>query len=375
MRVLFLSGLTGFGLGGAQTEVIRLVDGIRRLDVSVACVIDHLPGELSGIEHFTLEYPPGENAGRQVAEAVSQFKPDCVHLVGGGIGLLRAVDSLQLTVPWVFTAHNLPPFERIFPYVHGNNSLHYFLRHLRALPNVVVWKRFLRGGGFANVIAHSSAVAEHLAEYGCPGGKVVLIPFGCDAPKVGAADSSPFPADAEPRILTIAGFAHHKGIHDYLLVIKRLVVDYPKLAYRMIGNARDDSYLKFLQRRVKELGLDQSVQFIRNGPESVKLAALGSADLYVQPSHEEGFCLAFIDAAMVVPRVLGTRTGEMAGVVQGEPGGRVVQPMDIGALERETRELLGVNVSDVNLQERRTRLLDRYSWAKYLQAHVKAYQG
>jgi glycosyltransferase involved in cell wall biosynthesis len=97
--------------------------------------------------------------------------------------------------------------------------------------------------------------------------------------------------------------------------------------------------------------------------------------LYVQPSHEEGFCLAFIDAAMVVPRVLGTRTGEMAGVVQGEPGGRVVQPMDIGALERETRELLGVNVSDVNLQERRTRLLDRYSWAKYLQAHVKAYQG
>jgi glycosyltransferase involved in cell wall biosynthesis len=374
LRVLFLSGLTGFGLGGAQTEFIRLVDGIRHLDVVPACAIDHQPTELSGIPHFALEYPPGPNARQQIANAVEKFHPDCVHLVGGGIGLLRDVDSLHLTLPWVFTAHNLPPFERIFPYAYGNNSLHYFLRDFRALPNVVAWKRFLRRGGFRNVMAHNSTVAEHLAQYGCPQKKIVLIPFGCDAPNTEPPDSSPFPADADPKILTVAGFAHHKGIHDYLPAIKRLTADYPNLAYHVIGQSRDDGYLKFLNRRAAALGLERNVQFVRNASEAVKRAAMSSASLYVQPSHEEGFCLAFIEAAMMVPRILGTRTGEMAAVVQGDPTGRVVATMDVAALERETRELLRVDVPAENLERRRTRLLDRYSWAKYLQGHLSTYQ-
>ncbi len=376
MRVLFLSGLTGFGLGGAQTEFIRLVDGIRRLDVIAGCAIDHLPGEISGAVHFPLEYPPGQNAGRQVADAVAQFKPDCVHLVGGGIGFLRSVDSLSLSVPWVFTAHNLPPFERIFPHVYGNNSLHYFLRGVRALPNVIAWKKFLRGGGFRNVIAHGSVVAGHLEKYGCPAGKIVVIPFGCDLPPdVTTAEPSPFLADAEPKILTVAGFAHHKGIHDYLNAIKLLTVDYPKLAYRVIGNARDEGYWKFLHRRVEELQLNQNVQFFRNASDAVRRAALSSATLYVQPSHEEGFCLAFFEAAMMVPRILGTRTGEMAAVVREDSAGRVVEPMDVAGLERETRELLRVEVSGEDLLRRRNQLLEGYSWGKYLEGHLRAYQG
>jgi glycosyltransferase involved in cell wall biosynthesis len=374
LRVLFLSGLTGFGLGGAQTELIRLVDGIRRLDVVPACAIDHQPEELSGVTHFDLEYPPGDEARRQVVEAVSQFKPDCVHLVGGGIGFLRAVDSLQLRVPWVFTAHNLPPFERIFPYFHGNNSLHYFLRNLRALPSVMAWKRFLRNGKFKNVIAHSVGVAEHLAQYGCPAAKIRVIPFGCDVAEPGVG-SSPFPADAEPRILTIAGFAHHKGIHDYLEVVKRLTADYPKLTYLVIGNSRGEEYLGFLNRRIKQLGLERNVELIRNASDAVKQAALCSATLYVQPSHEEGFCLAFFEGAMMVPRILGTRAGEMAAVVEEDAGGRVVTSMDLGALERATRELLGANVPAENLERRRERLSEWYSWARYLDGHLRIYEG
>ena len=65
--------------------------------------------------------------------------------------------------------------------MYGNNSLHYFLRDVRALPNMIAWKRFSQGGGFGSVIRHSRAVADHLVHYGCPAGKVVLIPFGCDA--------------------------------------------------------------------------------------------------------------------------------------------------------------------------------------------------
>ena len=171
-------------------------------------------------------------------------------------------------------------------------------------------------------------------------------------------------------ILTIAGFAHHKGIHDYLHVIKSLIGDYPKLAYRVIGQNRDEGCLQFLNRQIAALGLEQNVQLIRNASDAIKRGALSSASLYVQPSHEEGFCLAFIEAAMVVPRILGTATGEMAGIVQGDVAGRVVAPMDIAALQRQTRELLQVRASPEDLQQRRGRLLERYSWEKYLRGHV-----
>ena len=114
MRILFVSGLTGFGLGGAQTEFIRLVQGIRKRDVVPGCAIDRLPSELARCSALCAGISAGGECGAAGERGDSQFKPDCVHLVGGGIGFLRAVDCLNLSVPWVFTAHNLPPFERIF---------------------------------------------------------------------------------------------------------------------------------------------------------------------------------------------------------------------------------------------------------------------
>ncbi len=62
MKVLFVTGLTGFGIGGARTEEIRLVRGSADKGLAVAMCSDVLAGELVGITHYRLDYPPGENA-------------------------------------------------------------------------------------------------------------------------------------------------------------------------------------------------------------------------------------------------------------------------------------------------------------------------
>ncbi len=370
MRVLFVSGLTGFASGGVQTEMVRLVGGARDRGVDLAFVVDKMPGPLAGVRQFPFTYPPGPAVADQVQAAVAAFNPTCVHVVGGGMNVLRPIDSIGLAMPWVFTAHNLPPFERISSHFPGHDRLHYLVRNARAMPNVISWKRFLSRGTFARVIAHSRAVAGHLTDYGCPPAKVVTIPFGVDPAPAPSAAPSPFPADAYPKVLTVAGYAYHKGPHDYVAAAAELVKRFPKLAYRIVGNSRNKPYTRFLQDRIDSLGLAGHVGLLRNADDDVRGAALSAADLYVQPSHEEGFCLAFAEAAMVAPRLIGCRTGEIAGLAEADPTARVVDPMDVPGLVRATDELMAVAVTPADVAARAQRLMDRYAWAAYLDRHL-----
>jgi hypothetical protein len=102
----------------------------------------------------------------------------------------------------------------------------------------------------------------------------------------------------------------------------------------------------------------------------VKWAALATADLYVQPSHEEGFCLAFAEAVMVAPRLIGCRTGEIAGLAGGDPTTRVVEPKDVTGMVAATEALLAVPVTPADVDARAQRLLGRYSWSAYLDRHL-----
>ncbi len=372
MRILFVSGLTGFATGGVQTEMVRLIGGARDRGADVAFVVDRLPGRLPAVRHFPIDYPPSPRAAEQVATAVAAFGPDCVHVIGGGLNILRPIDRMGLAVPWVFTTHNLPPFERISSHFPGHAKLHYLLRDARALPTVLAWKWLLRRGTFAATIAHSREVASHLVAYGCPAAKVAMIPFGCGEAADVAVDpaASPFPADAHPKVLTVAGYANHKGVHDFITAAAALLPQFPKLAYRVVGNSRNKEYTQFLHDRIKGLGLTDHVALLRNASNDVLHAAMAAADLYVQPSHEEGFCLAFAEAAMVAPRLLGCRTGEIAGLAEGDPTARVVDPMDVPGLVAATRELLALPVGPADVAERVRRLRERYSWAAYLDRHM-----
>jgi glycosyltransferase involved in cell wall biosynthesis len=185
--------------------------------------------------------------------------------------------------------------------------------------------------------------------------------------------SGTFVAGTFPKILTVAGLAPHKGQLDALDVVARLLPHHPRLCYRMIGMSRDRRYAARVRRAILEKGLGDHAAVIHAAPEPTKWAALREADLYLQPSHEEGFCLAFLEAAACVPRIVGTRTGEMP-VIAGEndPLARTVVVRDVDAMERAARELLGAP-ADGGMAARRGRLFQAYSWSAHLDAHVDLY--
>lgn len=371
-RILFVSGLTARGVGGAQTETARLLAGLSDRGIEGAIAIDRQPG-IAGITHFPLDYPPSKQAATQVRNAVNVFRPDLVHVVGGGVGFLRRIDAAVSPVPWVFTAHNVPPCERTFPTLYGHNVLHYVARNLKALPSVMVWKHFLANGGFRKVICHSATVSARLEAVGCPAAKINQIPFGLDLPDLPTDGTSPFPSGAYPKILTVAGYIHHKGLHDAVRIMARLKQRFENAAYRIIGERRDKKYASFLERQIELAGVGDFVSLTPSASDATKAAALREADLYLQPSHEEGFCLAFAEAAAIVPRLVGTATGEMPGFATGDESAAIVpakRPTDL--LEATTR-LLNLSLENDVVRRRQERLARRYSWQSYYDKHLATY--
>jgi glycosyltransferase involved in cell wall biosynthesis len=172
----------------------------------------------------------------------------------------------------------------------------------------------------------------------------------------------------------MGGVAHTKGQHDALAAIASLRHDFPALQYQIIGELRDRSYLRFLERSLDRLHLREHVRITPNLPDDAKNEALRGADLYVQPSHEEGFCLAYIEASAVVPRLVGTDTGAIGLVGAGDPGARTVPPRRPSQLADAMRELLGVTLPGDLMAQRAARLAARFSWTQYLDAHEALYR-
>jgi glycosyltransferase involved in cell wall biosynthesis len=154
-----------------------------------------------------------------------------------------------------------------------------------------------------------------------------------------------------------------------------LLPQYPDLSYRLIGMSRDRRYVTFLRKLIDRVGLGGRAELMHAASDAVKFAALRHADLYVQPSHEEGFCIAFIEAAMVAPRLVGADTGEIAAIAAGDPWAAVVPPMNPAGIEAAARRLLAMTPPPGAVAERRQRLATRYSWDRYLDQHAELYDS
>ena len=183
------------------------------------------------------------------------------------------------------------------------------------------------------------------------------------------------PVSDSPLLVNVGGYAHTKGQHDLVKGLPSLLHRFPRLRCQLIGEVRDDSYLRYLRSLAHDLRVSDRLSITPDLSHADKQAALEGADVYVQPSHEEGFCLAYAEAAAVVPRLVGTDTGAIAAISQNDTGARVVGVRDPDAIAAAVRELLETALPIDHMAQRAARLSAQFSQAAYLQAHEKVYAG
>jgi len=372
MKVMLVSDVHSEMRGGVPVETRALAEGLIRAGHRVTLVAD-VPMRVAGLQHHALSVGSLAGYEGELAAAIRCFQPDVVHVMAMSTPGLLACQRAFRTLPWLFTCHSLSPYERVLRQAHGSEFLHYTARALRFLPNSLAWRWVFLRGAVPLAIVHSGFVRDCAHRYGLPSARIELISLGCAPPSTWTVTPRPVVEEA-PRLMTIAGIAHTKGLHDALCAIARVRRRWHGLRYDVVGEVRDPTYLRHLLGLVDSLGLGDTVRFHVDAPEALKTDLLSSADLYLQPSHEEGFCLSFGEGAAAVGRVVGTSAGAMGDMRSPDDASmRIVGVGDAGAIECAVAELLTCPVLPAHLEARARWFGQRFSWDAYVGQHLALY--
>lgn len=133
-------------------------------------------------------------------------------------------------------------------------------------------------------------------------------------------------------ILNVGEIEERKNIG---LIIEALA-ELPE-SVELVVAAKQTSYTKRLKRRIKSLGVEKRVHF-RNVAESDKPALYKGADIFVYPSHFEGFAVEILEALSVGVPVIATRGSSLE-----EAGGNktiYVSPRDCGEMVEAIERIL-----------------------------------
>jgi glycosyltransferase involved in cell wall biosynthesis len=369
MRILIVSDVSSHMRGGVPTETRILVRGLSEGGHVVALASD---APLEGAEesrHLPITLPAGPSIADEVGRAINTFGPDFVHVICmNSVGVAKLAPLLRAH-RWALTVHSIPPHERRLTRWHDHEHVHYGVRAVRFCANSLAWRWVFRSGMVPQIIVHSQYVEDMVLNYG--GREVVSIPLPFQAGLPTQADD--MSDTGAPLLLSVAGLAHTKGQHDVLKAMPALLSQFPKLRYQAIGEIRDHSYLAYLHALARRLKIDAHVDITPNLPHAEKQAALARCSVYVQPSHEEGFCLAYAEAAAVVPRLVGTNAGAIAAMSRGDDGARVVPVRQPKAIAGAVVELLGARLPADHVAERARRLCKSFSLVGYIKAHEALY--
>lgn len=176
------------------------------------------------------------------------------------------------------------------------------------------------------VIAVSDEVAGRLREFvpSCAD-KIRVIMNGIDT---AAYSAVPAPVFGDPAVVTtVARLMPPKG-HRFLLdAAQRLVRGGRRITIMFAG---DGDLRHSLERRCRELGIADAVQFLGNRSDIAAL--LGATDIFVLPSLWEGTSLALLEAMAGGRPIVATTIPGIAAVVQDGRSGLLVPPGDADAL-------------------------------------------
>ncbi|MEM9571919.1 MAG: glycosyltransferase family 4 protein [Pseudomonadota bacterium] len=242
--------------------------------------------------------------------------PDVVHVVFG-LFVMEILDTKSLRqagVRSVATVHNLPPHEcRVVSPDAG------MIRQLRETIRLMLvgWKnnRRLRQHVYDRYIVPSEQVFN-LAKRVIPQQKIETIGHGPTGslmnamkPPLSRAAGSGKPV----RILTAGGYAPHKRQHLIPEAAEQLKALGVGFEWDVVGpDRRIPGYREMIEQDLSNRKLSGTVRLHGAVPFDSLALLYDKANIFVQPSIEEGFCITALDAAAAGLPVIASRAGALA---------------------------------------------------------------
>jgi glycosyltransferase involved in cell wall biosynthesis len=306
MKVFYL--LDNLGVGGAETSLLGILRHFQKTE-PVVCHIHPENAmrpafEQAGIRVIGLDvndkYPFVRGFWR-VVQALQQQNPDLIHVAGFYSSFIgRAAGRL---------------FQ--IPVIGSFNSMEYNSERFERLPRTSRWKLGLMYkvdrmtfSWISHVIAISETARDHNAKImGVSTDRISVIyrgrdpqVFQCVEPtllcKLREALSIP---RESPIILNVGRLVACKGQEDLVHAMSSLLQTVPQAKLLITG---EGYYRSKLESEVRKLEMEGSIRLL--GTRGDVPALLGLADVFVFPSHYEGFGGALVEAMFAAKPIVAT---------------------------------------------------------------------
>jgi glycosyltransferase involved in cell wall biosynthesis len=187
----------------------------------------------------------------------------------------------------------------------------------------------------AGCIVTSPSTGRRLADFDVPREHVRVVVPGLDQPASRPIHTN---RDHNPvRLLCVATLSPRKG-QDILLTA---LADLADLEWRLdlVGAARDPGFSTRIKSMISALALEDRVRLHGEIASACLDAHYRDADIFVLPSHHEGFGMALSEAMAHGLPIISTRAGAIPETVPGDAGD-LVPPGDAPALAASLRRLI-----------------------------------
>ena len=215
------------------------------------------------------------------------------------------------------------------------------------------------------VLANSRGIAELARADGAQ--EVRVVHLGADPP------SSGLTRDAEPALVTVGHLVARKRHADVLRALAVLRDRHPTLRYVIVGDGPERVALEGLAAR---LGIRERVHFCGQLPPAEAIERARRCTLFVMPSTEEAFGVAYIEAMAGGLPAIGCR-GEPGPeeIAAAGDGFMLVPPGDIERLTQRIDELLSdpQRLREAGRRARAT-VAAHFTWERCGEQTVAAYE-
>jgi len=195
------------------------------------------------------------------------------------------------------------------------------------------------------VIVTSPYTGRGLARYGVPSERIRIVEPGVD-PAPLAASAMDIEASGPRRLLCVATLTPRKG-HDLLLEALAELVDREWTCEAIGSQARDPEHVAELHAGTQRLGLEKRLAWLGERDANGLVDAYHRAELFVLPSHYEGYGMVVTEALARGLPVITTTGGALVDTLPPQAG-IAVPPGDAEAL----REALAAWFDDPALRRR-----------------------
>lgn len=178
------------------------------------------------------------------------------------------------------------------------------------------------------------------------------------------------------KIVTIARLTWIKGLDIAIAAMGKLKEKGVKFKYYIIGDG-EKNYIERYKYMVYELGLNDNVIFCGKLSHQETLKYLATADVYVQPSLNEGFCNAVLEAqAMGKLTIVSNAGGLPENIVDGKTGW-LFENHSPELLAQKIEEVLALNEEDKKTipQNAKKRVMEEFNIEKQQSKFLNFYKS